>query len=290
MAYFLFIDESGQDLREAPYEVLAGVTVEDRDLWNLVKVLQDVELRVFGTRYRANERELKGKKLLKTKTYRQATALPPIPEQARQVLAKKCLEEGEKAGKYEITALAQAKLAYVQEVLEVCARFRCKTIASIVNRDSPRPKPTHLRKDYAYLFERFYYFLEDTSPLQAGIVVFDELDKSRSHILIDQMARYFQYTTKGHLYSSRIIPEPLFVHSDLTTGIQIADLVAYILSWGTWLPGKNEPARRELEVLTEQVYRLRHRSVREVAGNPNYPIWSFAIISDLRPRDEQKGE
>ena len=32
MAYFLFVDESGQDHRESPCEVLAGVAVEDRDL------------------------------------------------------------------------------------------------------------------------------------------------------------------------------------------------------------------------------------------------------------------
>ena len=31
MAYFLFIDESGQDHRDSPYEVLAGVAIEDRD-------------------------------------------------------------------------------------------------------------------------------------------------------------------------------------------------------------------------------------------------------------------
>ena len=29
MAFFLFIDESGQDRRNSPYEVLAGVAVED---------------------------------------------------------------------------------------------------------------------------------------------------------------------------------------------------------------------------------------------------------------------
>ncbi len=34
MSYMLFIDESGRDLRESPYAVLAGIAVEDRDLWN----------------------------------------------------------------------------------------------------------------------------------------------------------------------------------------------------------------------------------------------------------------
>lgn len=32
MSYLLFIDESGQDRRDSPYEVLAGISLEDRDL------------------------------------------------------------------------------------------------------------------------------------------------------------------------------------------------------------------------------------------------------------------
>jgi hypothetical protein len=97
-----------------------------------------------------------------------------------------------------------------------------------VIRGAPAPPiSTHLRKDYAYLFERFYYFLEDADPSALGIVVFDELDKAQSHILLAQMDRYFKVTQKGRQRSGRIIPEPFFVHSDLTTGVQLADLVAY---------------------------------------------------------------
>ena len=40
--------------------------------------------------------------------------------------------------------------------------------------------PHLLRKDYAYLFERFYYSLEDKEASPAGIIVFDELEKSLS--------------------------------------------------------------------------------------------------------------
>src|SRR5437016_11724522 len=72
MAWFLFIDESGQDHRESPYEVLAGVAIEDRVLWDLIKELHDAEISHFGCRYSAGERELKGKKLLKAKTFRLA--------------------------------------------------------------------------------------------------------------------------------------------------------------------------------------------------------------------------
>lgn len=288
MAYFLFVDESGQDHRESPYEVLAGMAVEDRDLWNLVTALHDAELRIFGRRYSADERELKAKKILKTKIYRQAAQMPAIPDEERRELARRCLEEGEGAGRHEITALAQAKLSYVQAALEICARFRCRAFACIVPPEAQRPEPTHLRKDYAYLFERFYYFLEDQGATMAGIVVFDELDKSRSHILVGQMERYFKFTTKGQQRAGQIIPEPFFVHSDLTTGVQLADLVAYIVSWGVRYGDMTAQARPELSDLAEQVCQMRYRTKREVDGNADFVIWSFTLIPDLRPKSERE--
>ena len=197
------------------------------------------------------------------------------------------MEAGAGAGRKQITALAQAKLAYVQEALETCARFHCRAFASIVSRNAPCPEPTHLRKDYAYLLERFFYFLEDKDSSACGIVVFDELEKSRSHILVDQMESYFKYTHKGRLRSGQVIPEPFFVHSDLTTGIQLADLVAYIVAWGFRFGEMTEPARSELDGLAKLVGQMRYRTQREVGGNPNYAIWSFTTITDLRPRDER---
>ena len=232
MAYFLFVDESGQDHRESPCEVLAGVAVEDRDLWNLVRSLQEAEVRHFGIRYSEGSRELKARKLLKTKTYKLAAGSPSFAMEECRLLARAALEAGDAAGRKELSALAQAKLAYVTDLLDICARYRCKAFASIVDKDSPRPSPSHLRKDYAYLFERFFYFLEDKETVPSGIIVFDELEKSQSHILLEQMDRYFKSTANGRQRSNQIIPEPFFVHSDLTTGIQLADLIAYIISWG----------------------------------------------------------
>jgi hypothetical protein len=286
MAYFLFIDESGTG-QESPYEVLAGIAIEDRDLWNLVLALQEAELRCFGIRYKNGNHELKARKLLKTKTFRQTINAPTLRDEETRELAKKCLESGATASKQEITGLAKAKLRYVQEALEICGRYRCKAFASIVNRNSPRPKGGLLRKDYAYLFERFFYFLEEKDSSSLGVIVFDELEKSQSHILLDQMDGYFKHTLKGRQRASQIIPEPFFVHSDLTTGIQLADLAAYIIAWGVRFEGMTESARPELKEYAEQVVRLRTRAIREVAGNPNYTIWSFAIITDLRSREEQ---
>ncbi len=288
MAYFLFVDESGQDHRESPCEVLAGVAVEDRDLWNLVQSLQEAEVRHFGIRYSGGERELKAKKLLKTKTYKLAAGVPLFPVEERRRLAKSALEAGETAGRNELAALAQAKLAYATDVLDICARYRCRAFASIVDKNSPHPSPDHLRKDYAYLFERFYYFLEDKEAMPSGIIVFDELEKSQSHLLLSQMDRYFKSTVKGRQRSSQIVPEPFFVHSDLTTGVQLADLVAYIISWGVRVGGMKQPIRSELIGLAEQVSGLRYKTMREVDGRQDYTIWSFVVINDLRAKEDKE--
>lgn len=286
MAYFLFVDESGQDNRESPQEVLAGVAVEDRDLWNLVQAVQDSELRHFGRRYTEGRGELKGKKLLCRKVFRKAGQTPPMDDGERLVLAKRCLENGAGAGAKEISALAQAKLAYVEDVLDICGRFRCRAFASIIARDASKPVDEDLlRKDYAYLFERFYYFLEDTDATASGIVVFDELERSSSHLLVSQMDYYFRHTVKGRQRAGQIIPQPFFVHSDLTTGIQLADLLAYTLSWGFRTPQYPQP-RAELGGLVGRACQMRHRAYREVGDNPNFLVWSFAVLSDLRARDD----
>jgi hypothetical protein len=178
-------------------------------------------------------------------------------------------------------------LSYVGQVLDICARFRCRAFASIVDKDSPAPAADHLRKDYAYLFERFFYFLEDLGPDAFGVAVFDELEKVQSHILVGQMDSYFKRTARGRQRAGRILPEPLFVHSDLTTGVQIADLIAYILSWGMRFRAMTKPARAELAGYAGQVCQLRYRAVREVDGNPQFTIWSFAFITDLRSHVER---
>jgi len=288
MAFFLFIDESGQDHRESPYEVLAGVVVEDRDLWNLIEALREAELSMFGRRYTAGTGELKGKKILKRKVFRQAGQLGAIVPEERRELARTCLEKGDTATRQQITALAQAKIEFVREVLNLCVRFRCRAIASLVDPGAPRPDHNALRKDYAYLFERFFYFLEDAGPHHQGIVVFDELEKARSHILLNQMEEYFQQTARGRMRAAQIIPEPFFVHSDLSSLVQVADLFAYILSWGYRLPSMTLPARPELKDLAISLRDLRHLTRREVDGNPDFLVYSFTYISDLRGRDERR--
>src|SRR5579871_3008653 len=98
MAWFLFIDESGHDRRQAPYEVLAGVAIQDREVWALVNELHAAEIRRFGRRYSKGAAELKGKKILKTKVFHHASLNTVVHENEIPALARKALDDGAHAG------------------------------------------------------------------------------------------------------------------------------------------------------------------------------------------------
>jgi len=282
VSFFLFIDESGHDRCHAPYEVLAGVAIEDRELWNLIQRVHDLEEEHFGMRITDGPLELKGKKLLKSKTFRLASQSPAFPPLVRRDLAYTCLLKGsDVTGSHvtqqELAALGQAKIAFVTGLLELCSLHRVRAFACIVDRDAERTgRNDILRKDYAFLFERFFYFLEDRGGEPMGSIVFDELEKSRCHILLNQMEKYFLQTSKGRMRSARIIPEPFFVHSELTSAIQIADVIAYIISWGVRIGSMQRPRREELGKLAELVCQLRYKAVREMMGKESFVVWSFA--------------
>lgn len=294
MSYLLFLDESGIDHRESPYEVLAGIAVQDQHLWKLICAIQETEIEYFGRRLTADARELKAKALLKRKTFRLALQLPPMDVGVRRGLALSCLEKGamslgkdsNDATRLELTALAQAKIAFVSRVLDLCIGHSVLAFASIVPRNAPRPAGGFLRKDYAYLFERFFYFLDDNRSGDLGLVIFDELERSRCHLLINQMSLYFRNTGRGRMRAARIIPEPFFVHSELSTAVQIADLVAYIIAWGVRFGAMTEERRDELRPLGDLVSELRYKARRP--EQPDFPIWSFTVIDDLRPREEKR--
>lgn len=48
-----------------------------------------------------------------------------------------------------------------------------------------------------------------------------------------------------------------------------------------------KPARPELESLADQVCQLRYRAVRQLNGQENFVVWSFAIIDDLCSKAEE---
>ena len=136
------------------------------------------------------------------------------------------------------------------------------------------------RKDYTVLFERYYHFLNKQPDSPMGAIIFDGLDKRQSQIILEQMERYFLETNKGRYRARLIIPEPMFVHSDLTTMVQMADPIAYIVSWGVRLKSMVEPAREELNDLASLVCGLRYAA----KAKGGHTTWGFKLIDSLYPR------
>jgi len=179
--------------------------------------------------------------------------------------------------------------AFVARVLRLAASHRVKTFALIVSTAAPRPAdPNLLRRDYAFLFERFFYYLEDVSATEMGLVVFDELEKAQSRILIRQMERYFLETEKGYQRSAPIVPEPFFVHSDLTTAVQLADIVAYCVNWGTRLNRMTEPTRSDVEPFAQLAFDMRYVGKRFDETGQERPCYGMYYLDDLRPRHERE--
>jgi hypothetical protein len=268
--------------------------VQERELWNLIQAIRDAELQFFGMRLAEVGIELKGKNMLKRKTFRLAGEGDRIQPDERRDLVRALVKRGheaEQAGTQarvsfrELVAYGQAVLAFVEWVFQLMGRYRVKTFAAIVDPAAPRPDTgDFLRRDYAFLFERFFYHLEAASTSEMGLIVFDELDKARSRILLDQMSGYFLRTEVGYRRSARILPEPFFVHSDLTTAVQLADLVAYCASWGIRLNHMTKPTRGELEPLGQLVFDLRFVGRRfDEEDNQEWPVYGMFYLDDLRP-------
>ncbi len=64
MTWLLFLDESGHDHRQMPYEVRGGVALHAGEVWPFVQDVQRLELQCFGIQLSEFQKELKGCKLL----------------------------------------------------------------------------------------------------------------------------------------------------------------------------------------------------------------------------------
>ena len=231
--------------------------------------------------YDAYGAEAKAKKLLKKKVFQHADQMPPFVPEERKGLAREMLEDGENPTRARLTALAQAKIAYCEFVLNLARTHGGRVFATMVPKDAPRPpNGDQMRKDYAFFLERYYHFLNQTAGDPMGFLVFDELDKTASHVLLGQISRYFRRTKNGRTRSRLIIPEPFFVHSDLTPLIQVADLVAYTISWGLRLARMPESTRPDLAPIVDVIKRMRYCHMTD----GGHRVWDIMVIKDLRPK------
>ena len=118
----------------------------------------------------------------------------------------------------------------------------------------PKPKGVpeeYLRKDLVFLFERYFYFLDEVH--ETGLIVMDGTEKSADRKLVHRMERYFMQTATGRLRTQWIVPVPMFVESDMAYGVQIADICIYAMNWGWRLASMTEQIRPEIVPLARML-------------------------------------
>ncbi len=254
MAWFLFMDESGHDHKQMPYEVRGGFSIAEDKLWPLLQDANRLELDCFGARLADYKSEIKGSKLLNKDRFKWAAGGDEIDAETRKQLCRSFLQVGlekKSPSGRQFTAYGQACLLMADGIFDILDRYQANVFAAAVPRGSGKPDPANaeppdiLRKDHVFLLERFFYFLE--RERHRGILVMDEVEEQADRRFVRKLEQYFTGTLKGRQRASWIVPSPFFVASNMTLPVQMADVLIYALNWGYRRKGEMEqPVRQEI--------------------------------------------
>lgn len=236
--------------------------------------MRRLEYACFGDHLSHYGSELKATRLLERKRFKWAAAAPRFTAEDRRELSRTFLAQtarGVQPPPDTWRAYAQASLEMVRGLTNMLVRERIPVFATMIPRGTAhRPVNAPLdfvRKDLTFLFERFFYFLEDQES--NGLLVLDETDRVDDRRYLRRVERYFSSHERGKLHAHRILPSPLFVGSEMSYAIQAADVIIYLIatSYRPRFSEINAPAREDVsrlvgELLPKLVYRT-HRTAED---------------------------
>lgn len=247
------MDESGHDHRTMPYEVRGGIALHISELWPFIQSIQRLELTTFGTLLHEFRTELKGCKLLDKDRFKWAQQGTRMTPEERSKHCRGFLTKGlekKPPSRSEFTAYGQASLEMATGIFQLLRQHHAFIFASMIPKGVTKPDTYEadefLRKDHVFLFERYFYFLQQER--QYGLVVMDEVEKTEDRRFVQRLEAYFKKTELGKYRSNCIVPTPLFVSSDMTYPIQAADLAIYCINWGFRIPSRGMNAETRPEI------------------------------------------
>jgi hypothetical protein len=169
-------------------------------------------------------------------------------------------------------------------IFEIIYRCDAKLFASMIpqgiDKPSTKTQEYFLRKDHVFFLERYYHFLE--SKNEDGLIVMDETDKASDRNFVSKLQCYFSKTQQGRLRSTRILPSPFFVSSDMAYSVQAADLAIYCINWGFRLEssGINSEVRPEIrEKFSPWINKLQFHGER-IEGDKKYQLHGIVFVPD----------
>jgi len=256
LSYLFFLDESGHDHRNCPYEVRGGVVLHAGRLWRFVQDFATFEESCFGVRLPEFKVEIKGSFLLDKKRFRWANQGEILDDVARRKHCIGFLNKGiqhASPSEIEFRAFGQGCLAMARAIFALLrthdARIFASAIPSTVQKPGTYEAEEFLRKDSVFLLERYFNFIAPKN--ETGLLVFDETDASADRNFIRQIERYYTRTQRGRFRANSIVPVPFFVNSGLTRAVQAADVCIYAINWGFRLPSRGMDAEVRKEIAEE---------------------------------------
>ncbi|MCX7021451.1 MAG: DUF3800 domain-containing protein [bacterium] len=286
MSWLLFLDESGHDHKNTPYEIRGGIALRADRIWPFVRQMRNLEGSIFGEERHNFGIEIKGAKLPNRPRYRMARGIEPLDHEERRNLCLSLLRRQDNIPRgNELFAYAQANIELARGIFQILVDNEAKIFASAIPRGVIKEEDLFdevlLRKDYVFLFERYFYFLEREN--QTGLIVMDETDKKQDKLFIKQIQKYFTSTQNGRYRSSRIVPLPFFVSSDLIYPIQAADVCIYCINWGFRLPFLGMSAEHRQEISDDfgsWLSRLQYRGDRTLDDGSTHNIYGIVFVPD----------
>ena len=296
MSYLLFMDESGHDHKSLPYEVRGGVCLRDNTVGAFTDDLKRLELNCFGDHLRNYGSEIKAVKLLRKDRFEWAGYEPRIPAQERRKLCRQFLAttaRGNRPTRRGFCAYGQASQAFVRLLFASLKDHEAKVFASMIPKGMGRrpqdSNPDLVRKDITFLFERFYYFLEERKEM--GMIVMDETDRADDRRFMRKLERYFVAHERGREHASLIIPTPFFVGSDMSYPVQAADVVIHCIAQSYRVPKIGidaEPRAEVASLVGDRIKPLVSSFMRESDDSSFYRSDSIFLVADPWREREKK--
>ncbi len=244
MSWLLFMDESGHDHKNTPLEVRGGIAIHASRVWGFVQDFQQCERNTFGFQLSERGMELKGSKLLERKRCRWANQEAELSDAERRNGVNRFVTKSQQQGAWrerDCTAYGQACRLMARTTFLLLKKHEATIFASVIPRGARPPKDyqfnDYLRKDHIFMQERFFWFLE--RKRECGLFVMDQTEKQNDKRYIKRLHNYYTKTQKGQQRSKWIVPSPMFVDSELSPGVQAADLCLYCINWGFRSPQWN---------------------------------------------------
>jgi len=224
--YFFYVDESGSLDPAATGQRADGSTFTKDHLYVLAAVS------LFESQWHGFEKTLNRKKRELWDIHRHTNPAAPRLDLADCEIKSTWIRiPKERVQRPFLAGLADNELTKLVELYyQQLAHHNMNIFAVVVDkrhlRDYMDAAKMH-RKAWELLLERIESFLRVEHPKHQGVLITDDISKQRNRELAMKHAYIQEQGTSASVWLTHIAEMPLFVRSELSNGVQLADLVAY---------------------------------------------------------------